>query len=369
MKILVTDIYQDFKCIGGECIKTCCKGWNIVIDSETVNKYRESSDPLCREMLNNLIPIDNSNDMQVKLDNDERCPMLNKDGLCRMVLSKGEEYLSMVCQRYPREVMKYNDTFFATVCPSCPEVARMIVERKDFITFALDEIPDDKNYDGIDWTLYNELINALVISTDVLQKIELPLAKRFAILLAIADIVDSHIKNNTVAQIRSDLKNLDFESISCQSLVFKEQYNPLNIVYSSVINNNHVPGALKEYLLGLIDKDTDFQKPSDPTLLDSYRLEYTNLALMLLFEFFMDVIKGISLKKNMHKMVTVLLVFQQLHLINISHKGYLEANDNILALCMTCSLLKHSSILNSWVDKLLNNRSDAELASIVNLIY
>ena len=367
MKILATDVFQDFKCVGGECIKTCCKGWNIVIDGETVKKYRESDDPLCREMLDNLIPINNSNDMIVKLGHNERCPLLNEDGLCRLVLSKGDEYLSDVCQTYPREIVKYNDTFFATVCPSCPEVARMIVERTDFISFAMDEVPDDKLYDGIDWTLYNELINALVISTDVLQKIELPLAKRFTILLTIADIVDSHIENKTVAQIRNDLKNLDYESIHYQNAV-KVEYNPLNIVYNSIINNEHVPSAFKEYILNLIDKDTAFQESSSMVLND-YLLEYTNLSIMLIFEFFMDVIKGNSLKKNMHKMITVLLVIQQLHLINISSKGRLEANDNILALCMTCSLLKHSSILDSWVDKLLKDRSNAELVSIVNLIY
>ena len=369
MKILATDVFQDFKCVGGECIKTCCKGWNIVIDGETVKKYRESDDPLCREMLDNLIPTDNSDDMKVKLDADGRCPMLNENGLCRLVLSKGDEYLSEVCQQYPREITKYNDTFFATVCPSCPEVARMIVERTDFISFAMDEVPDDKLYDGIDWTLYNELINALVISTDVLQKIELPLAKRFTILLTIADIVDSHIDDKTVAKIRSDLKNLDFSFADKRNAVPETHYNPLNIIYNNLINNDQIPVVLKEYFLHCIDKDTIFQDVKDSTLLNDLRLEYTNLSTMLIFEFFMDVIKGSSLKKNIHKMITIILVIQQLHSISLSSKGQIDKCDNILAISMSCSLLKHSSILDNWVDILLTQLSDDNLSSIANLIY
>ena len=31
--------YPDFQCIAGSCPDTCCAGWQIVIDEESLEKY------------------------------------------------------------------------------------------------------------------------------------------------------------------------------------------------------------------------------------------------------------------------------------------------------------------------------------------
>ena len=33
------DYYEDFECIADKCEDTCCAGWQIVIDRETLKKY------------------------------------------------------------------------------------------------------------------------------------------------------------------------------------------------------------------------------------------------------------------------------------------------------------------------------------------
>ena len=35
----VPEYIQDFRCIGKDCIDSCCVGWNINIDKETYKKY------------------------------------------------------------------------------------------------------------------------------------------------------------------------------------------------------------------------------------------------------------------------------------------------------------------------------------------
>ena len=39
----VPEYIRDFKCIGKDCIDSCCVGWNITIDKSTFNKYKNST--------------------------------------------------------------------------------------------------------------------------------------------------------------------------------------------------------------------------------------------------------------------------------------------------------------------------------------
>ena len=36
-----TSYYDDFKCIGSECPNSCCIGWEIDLDINTFQKYRD----------------------------------------------------------------------------------------------------------------------------------------------------------------------------------------------------------------------------------------------------------------------------------------------------------------------------------------
>lgn len=372
MKILVPDIYQDFKCIGGECLKTCCMGWTILVDDDTIKKYKENSDPFFTDVLSHLTSAEGSNRQIIKLDDEEKCPFLNEKGLCNIVLNKGDDYIGYVCQTYPRIFLEYNDTIFATVCSSCPEVARMIIDKDDFISYSLDEIPDEKTYENVDWTLYNELINALVISNDIIQYIELPLSKRYEILLSIAEIIDKHIANKTISDIRKDLeiyKDKNFINSANKDSV-TTGYSFIEIIPTEVVQNTAAPKYIKEYFSSYNIKEyiSHIEASLNEFLEIDNTLTYTNLSTLFIFEFFMDVIKGIPLKKNVCKMITLMLLIQQIHLIDFSKKHELAKEDFVLGISMACSLLKHSSILNRLVDTLLDNNSDDEIKKLANML-
>lgn len=46
MLITKPDFYDSFKCRAGECTDSCCIGWEIDIDDETMRKY-ENETTLC----------------------------------------------------------------------------------------------------------------------------------------------------------------------------------------------------------------------------------------------------------------------------------------------------------------------------------
>ena len=40
MKTVVPHYYKNFKCIADKCRHSCCVGWEIDIDDDTLEKYR-----------------------------------------------------------------------------------------------------------------------------------------------------------------------------------------------------------------------------------------------------------------------------------------------------------------------------------------
>ena len=40
MLYTIPDYYDDFTCIADACEDTCCAGWQIVIDKESLQKYK-----------------------------------------------------------------------------------------------------------------------------------------------------------------------------------------------------------------------------------------------------------------------------------------------------------------------------------------
>ena len=92
--------YNSFKCIADKCKFTCCSGWDINVDSNTYEKWNKEKNK-CKDMLNKLKFIDNDYIIVNKKTSDT-CPFLDNKGLCDIVKSNGDEYLSLTCQRFPR---------------------------------------------------------------------------------------------------------------------------------------------------------------------------------------------------------------------------------------------------------------------------
>ena len=72
-------------------------------------------------------------DPHFKLCADERCPHLNGQGLCEIILNLGEGYLCDICREHPR-FYNYTDVAEEGIGMSCPEAARIILSSPDYIS-------------------------------------------------------------------------------------------------------------------------------------------------------------------------------------------------------------------------------------------
>ncbi len=131
--ILKIKEYDKFKCIADKCKFTCCKGWDINVDTNTYNKWKETNE--LNYILDNVrfIKCNGENSYLIKKETRGVCPLLSDEGLCNIVINHGEEYLSSTCKRFPRIENHFEDVKELTLSCSCPEVVNIISNMKEKI--------------------------------------------------------------------------------------------------------------------------------------------------------------------------------------------------------------------------------------------
>lgn len=148
MKLYAPTYYKRFQCIADRCEHSCCIGWEIDIDEETLQKYQAFQGGY-GSVIKESISMDDT--PHFRLCAGERCPHLDERGLCKIILGLGEDYLCDICREHPRF---YNFTKVAEVGlgMSCPEAARLILASPDFAQTEevgeVADITDDVPFDG-----------------------------------------------------------------------------------------------------------------------------------------------------------------------------------------------------------------------------
>ena len=124
MNLHVPDYYPAFRCIAERCRQTCCAGWEIDIDGESLARY----DRLPGDFGDRVRRcIDREGTPHFILTEDERCPLLNGDNLCDLILREGEGALCQICADHPRFRNFFSDRVEMGLGLVCEEAARLIL--------------------------------------------------------------------------------------------------------------------------------------------------------------------------------------------------------------------------------------------------
>ena len=178
--ILKIKDYDKFKCIADKCNFTCCRGWDINVDTKTYNKWRENYN--LNYLLDNVrfIKSNGKNTYLIKKETKGECPFLSNKGLCNIVINHGDEYLSSTCKSFPRIENDFEDVKELTLSCSCPEVVNIISDMKEKIYIESNDslsYIEDLGCLKIRETLVNilqkddiSIENKLIISYDMLFK-------------------------------------------------------------------------------------------------------------------------------------------------------------------------------------------------------
>ncbi len=144
---LIPQYLSKFSCLGSACEDTCCNGFevNIPVDRASFLKYQGVKDPDLKRLFKKCVVKSPGQKSQIryaeiKSGPDRLCPFLTGQGLCRIQLTMGEDYLPDVCFTYPRAANIVNGVTEVSAAMSCPEAARLALLNPGGIEF--DEVPD-----------------------------------------------------------------------------------------------------------------------------------------------------------------------------------------------------------------------------------
>ncbi len=127
MKLYVPDYYYDFKCIADRCQHSCCVGWEIDIDPDTLDIYRNIGGDMGDRIRQN---IEYGDCPHFKLSDNDRCPFLNKTGLCDIITTLGDGALCDICADHPRYRNYFKNRLEMGLGLVCEEAARLILSKK-----------------------------------------------------------------------------------------------------------------------------------------------------------------------------------------------------------------------------------------------
>lgn len=182
MLYVFPDYYQEFHCVAGDCEDTCCAGWQIVVDKKSLNKYRKVKGAFRKRLQKGV----NWKQKTFHQSPDRRCAFLNENNLCDMYTALGADSLCRTCRLYPRHIEEFEGVREITLSISCPEVARILMNRKEPVKFIEAEKEGDEEYEDFDPFLYSELLDARDVIRDILQNRELPIEVRAGLVYGIA---------------------------------------------------------------------------------------------------------------------------------------------------------------------------------------
>lgn len=209
MLYTIPDYYKRFHCLAGSCPATCCAGWQIVIDRKALQRYASLDGGFGNR-------VKNSVDWQEHtfLQYGKRCAFLNEDNLCDMHLEAGEEMMCATCRKYPRHIEVFENEREISLSMSCPAAARLILEKKEKLTFrtAQDDKcdPEDESFDVF---LYSSLQDTRSLLFELLQNREESVFLRMQKALALAHDIQNRINARRMFEIDEVLSSYRKKSV------------------------------------------------------------------------------------------------------------------------------------------------------------
>ena len=182
MKIVTPAFYRDFKCIAGDCPDSCCQGWEVDADSDSL-KYYESLTGGFKNRIDSVLSSDEYGNTVFRLTSNKRCPFLNDDNLCDMHIALGQEHTPYTCRTFPRFINDFGSLREIGLSFSCPVAADMMFGLKDGFAFSQEINSDLPVLNDIDAGLYYRLLTARNDIYNLLDSSSTPLNEKLSELL------------------------------------------------------------------------------------------------------------------------------------------------------------------------------------------
>ncbi len=243
MRLIAPDGYPEFRCIADKCRHSCCVGWEIDIDPATRDRYRAVTGPFGARL---NAAIQEGAPATFRLGPDERCPMLNANGLCDLITELGEGALCQICADHPRFRSEFADRTEIGLGLCCEAAARLLLTQE--APMGLITLEDD----GLREALPEEEADLLALRDSLLALLQdrsQPLSARLDGLLA---AVGFSLPDLDWQAVYRDLERLDpaWEgTLETLDLSLADPDGPFALPleqFAAYLLYRHLPGALED---------------------------------------------------------------------------------------------------------------------------
>ena len=170
MKIVKPTFYKNFKCIAGDCPDSCCQGWEVDADSDSLEYYKTLDNSLeIKKRIDSVLSKDEFDNTIFTLAPKKRCPLLYDENLCDMHIAIGGEHTPYTCRTFPRFIYDFGATREIGISFSCPVASDMMynTESFDFETEVNSDLPTLNDIDAEKYfLLYKGRAEAYKIAKD-----------------------------------------------------------------------------------------------------------------------------------------------------------------------------------------------------------
>lgn len=188
MYYLYPDYYKKFHCTSDKCIDTCCAEWQIVIDDDSLEKYGKYEGDYQQTLCQNI----DWEEGVFEHNKRGKCAFLRGDNLCDMYIHMGAGSLCSTCREYPRHTEEFENLREITLSLSCPEVAKIVMNTTEPVTFISKEDDEDESYEDFDYFLFSELEDVREEMICIMQNRSISIGDRIGKILQISASVQRH---------------------------------------------------------------------------------------------------------------------------------------------------------------------------------
>lgn len=195
MLLRMPEYCRDFKCLAGACSDSCCIGWEIDIDEKTAEYYMSVTGEFGEKLRSNI----QKDDVYSFILKNERCPFLNEENLCEIILRMGEDKLCHICDNHPRYYEWFKGVKEGGTGLCCEESARLILENGSADGYYEVEVSDEES-EEYDEGLYNFLFGARERILALLREENVSLLRVVSSILDYADSIQDIIDNECYSE-------------------------------------------------------------------------------------------------------------------------------------------------------------------------
>lgn len=252
--ILVTPkFYKDFKCIAGKCPDSCCQGWEVDADSETLESYKALDGTKIKKRIDSVLSKDEFGNTIFTLTKNKRCPFLNSDNLCDIHIDAGQEYTPYTCKTFPRFLNYYGATVEIGVSFSCPVASDMMYNLQNAMTFCQENTDMPLELNEIDAQTYFYLKKCREKVFDIAKDSELTVKEKLVKLLeygvSIQKELDDYTDGGDDIEFFEVFKNPELINSEWEEKVKNGKYSP---VQNTIFNENIILYFIFRYFLSAV---------------------------------------------------------------------------------------------------------------------